>query len=109
MNLEKDNEVLTYEIQFVELFFEYYKKQQKSKLMEWIKTHPGYWTEICEGKIEDLSPEMMATIMFEIKKLYMPELEMVWLWKCRDVLDIEGHCVQKRDGLTNQPDPGSDL
>lgn len=82
------------EIDFVDLFLQLHERKRKAGIVQWVREHPGYWTALCETKAQELSPDYIESVAQSLKENHLLELQMVWLWKCRDIVDINGYLIR---------------
>lgn len=68
-----------------------YERSRCDQICEWVDKHPDHWHVLCNMKANELSKEYMIEVAESIKSSHIMELQMIWLWKCKDYLDCFGN------------------
>lgn len=72
-----------------------YEALRQENFLKWINQYPDYWTTLCNTSKEDILPEYAEAVMQTLIDSNIIELQMVWLYKCGDVLDIFGKAIEQ--------------
>ncbi len=70
-----------------------YEEIRKRNFVRWTEKYPEYWLALCEMERKDITPEFAEAVMQTLKDSNILELEMVWLFKCGEKLDIFGNAI----------------
>lgn len=74
-----------------------YEAVRRENFLRWIDKYPEYWHTMCEVDKKDISPEYAQAVMKTLLDSNILELQMVWLYKCNDVMDIFGNAFKDVD------------
>lgn len=88
--LDADNDT-----KLIRCIISFYKQFKQEHLLKWIDNHMEYWKALCETPPWAISPEYAETVMRELSESNNEELQIIWLYKCRDKLDLGGRSFYK--------------
>lgn len=71
-----------------------YEKLRKQNFIKWIKHYPEHWEALCKSEKKDITPEYAEEVMQTLLDSNILELQLVWLFKCGDKIDLLGNAVQ---------------
>lgn len=74
-----------------------YEEIKRQNFVKWTEEYPEYWIALCEMQNEDITPEFAEAVMQTLKNSNIIELQMVWLFKCGEKLDIFGGAIDPED------------
>lgn len=74
-----------------------YEKFRYDNYVKWVKSYPDYWGAICEMERSDITPEYAEKVMNTLIESNILELQLVWLFKCGNNLDILGNAAEPDD------------
>lgn len=67
-----------------------YEEMKRENMLKWIEQNPEYWNAICGQGSKDITPEYAEKVMKALVDSNIVEFQLVWLFKCRNILDILG-------------------
>ncbi len=70
-----------------------YENLRQKNFLKWIDEYPEYWLALCKMDRDKITPEFAETVMETLIHSNIVELQMVWLLKCDQNLDIFGESV----------------
>ena len=84
------------EIQTYHLMLKLYEIDKKKRIVEWVREHPEYWKALCSPIVRDMPNDYIAAIMDSLKCQGILEFQLLWLWKCRDRMDLYGNVLKEK-------------
>lgn len=70
-----------------------YEDLRQQNFVKWTEEYPEYWTALCEMDSEKITPKFAETVMKTLRDSNIIELQMVWLFKCGEKLDLLGRGI----------------
>lgn len=78
-----------------------YEKLKRENFLKWIEENPEYWNTLCGQNRKDITPEYAEKVMQALIDSNILELQLLWLFKCKNILDIFGCAVNGEDADEN--------
>lgn len=73
------------------------EKIRRDNFLKWIKEYPEYWMALCEMDMKDITPNYAEEVMNTLIASNMVELQMAWMFKCSNKIDIFGDAITDND------------
>lgn len=71
----------------------FYEALKNEDLIRWIEENPKYWEAIHSINEKDITKDLAVDVMTSLKKSHILELQMLWLFKCSNYLDLAGNLI----------------
>lgn len=77
-----------------------YEVRRRENFLNWIKNNPKSWEIICHADYEDITPQKAEEIMSLLTDSNIIELQVMWLIRCGNKIDILGKAIENYESIT---------
>lgn len=72
-----------------------YEQKRHENFLKWVEEYPEYWKAFCRMDMEEITPNFAEEVMETLIASNLVDLQVAWLFKCGDNLDITGKAINE--------------
>lgn len=74
----------------IDLLYQSCEIRRKENFIKWIKQNPDYWEHITATELKNISRDIAVEVSKSLIESNIIELQVIWIYKCRHILTIDG-------------------